>query len=83
MRNLALISSSTVSFENLDVSATTIDLDENIVYAASEKQSFDGEVDVELWKVGKIGTAGLEGVSLSLHRVNFSSLTSFARILNL
>jgi elongator complex protein 1 len=62
MRNLALVSSSTISFDNLHISATTIDLDENIVYAVSEKQSFDGEVGVELWKVGKIGITGLEGV---------------------
>jgi hypothetical protein len=62
MRNLALVSSSTVSFEKPCVSATAIDLDENIVYAVSEKQSFDGEVNVELWRVGKIGIAGLEGV---------------------
>ncbi|KAF9450112.1 IkappaB kinase complex, IKAP component [Macrolepiota fuliginosa MF-IS2] len=61
MRNLTLVANNVVVLENLNISATTADLDENVVYAVSERQNMDGEVDVELWKVGGIETAGFTG----------------------
>ncbi|KAH6910413.1 pol II transcription elongation factor [Coprinopsis sp. MPI-PUGE-AT-0042] len=54
MRNLSLIASDYTSFSyaNTNWTATALDLDEGILYAASETKNLDGEVDVELWKVG-------------------------------
>ena len=54
MRNLALIASdyTTFSYANTNWSAAALDLDEGILYAASETQNLNGEIDVELWKVG-------------------------------
>lgn len=52
MRNLTLYATSTADLHNARVTATTIDLDENVVYAASERQDPDGNVDVEIWNVG-------------------------------
>jgi elongator complex protein 1 len=62
MKNLALIANSVVKLDNLNISATTIDLDENVIYAVSEKQKLDGEVDIELWKIGGFEADGLTGV---------------------
>ncbi|KAF5354980.1 hypothetical protein D9756_005531 [Leucocoprinus leucothites] len=59
MRNLALIANSAVVLENLNISATTLDLDENVLYVTSERQNLDGEVDVELWKIGAFDADGL------------------------
>lgn len=64
MRNLALVANSTISLDNLNISATTVDLDEKVVYAVSEKPNPDGEVDIELWRTGKIEGLGLKGASL-------------------
>ena len=54
MRNLSLIASDYTSFSyaNTNWSATALDLDEGILYAASETKNLNGEIDVELWKVG-------------------------------
>lgn len=51
MRNLTLAASTLTVLQNVNVSATTIDLDENVIYATSERQNLDGEVEVEIWKV--------------------------------
>ncbi|KIL68708.1 hypothetical protein M378DRAFT_8174 [Amanita muscaria Koide BX008] len=51
MRNLTLCAVSAVQFENASISATAIDVDENVLYAASESKNPDGDVDIELWKV--------------------------------
>lgn len=51
MRNLTLAASTLTVLQNANVSATTIDLDENVIYATSERQNLDGEVEVEIWKV--------------------------------
>lgn len=53
MRNLVLIASdyNSFSYANTNWAATALDLDENILYAASESKNLDGEVDVELWRV--------------------------------
>jgi len=53
MRNLSLIATEYNSFgyANATVTATAFDIDENVLYAASERKNGDGEVEVELWKV--------------------------------
>lgn len=51
MRNLTLAASTLTVLQNANVSATTIDLDENVIYVTSERQNLDGEVEVEIWKV--------------------------------
>lgn len=62
MRNLVLVADSVIVLDNVNISATAVDLDENVIYAVSEKQNFDGDVDVELWKFGKIESSELIGV---------------------
>lgn len=56
MRNLTLTATTTTAFHNANISATTIDLDEGVIYAASERQSPDGEVEVEIWKMPQTET---------------------------
>jgi elongator complex protein 1 len=53
MRNLSLIATEYDSFDyaNAHLTATAFDLDENVLYATSERKNLDGEVEVELWKV--------------------------------
>lgn len=53
MRNLALISSwdSFIPSSSSSITATTIDLDENVIYAASEITTLDGQVQVDVWKM--------------------------------
>ncbi|KAF8911562.1 IkappaB kinase complex IKAP component [Gymnopilus junonius] len=51
MRNLTLISSWASHISPANVSATTFDLDENVLYVSSECYNLDGEVEVELWKI--------------------------------
>lgn len=58
MRNLSLLASRTTGvISDIDlanektVTATAIDLDQNVLYAASERVGTEGEVDIELWRV--------------------------------
>ena len=55
MRNLALISSweSFLPPSSSSITATTIDLDENVIYAASEHTTLDGQVQVDVWKMNQ------------------------------
>jgi elongator complex protein 1 len=62
MRNLALVAITTVTLENLNLSTTALDLDDNLIYATSERQNLDGEVDIELWNIGRFDTVGLNEV---------------------
>ncbi|KAG6878289.1 hypothetical protein C0992_008296 [Termitomyces sp. T32_za158] len=52
MRNLTLRAVSAADLRNASVVATAVDVDENVVYAASEQQDPDGNVHVEIWNVG-------------------------------
>jgi len=79
MRNLVLVANSAITLENLNLSATTVDLDENVLYAVSENQNLDGEVDVEIWKIGSFKTDGLTQVRNNCKRYIF--LTIFQRSL--
>lgn len=51
MRNLSLISSWASHIASANITATTFDLDENIIYVSSERDALDGEIEVELWKI--------------------------------
>ncbi|KAF5365923.1 hypothetical protein D9758_006686 [Tetrapyrgos nigripes] len=53
MRNLSLASIKTLSVgPNVNICCTTIDLDQNVLYAASERVTPDGvEVEIEVWKI--------------------------------
>ncbi|KDR75591.1 hypothetical protein GALMADRAFT_1330461 [Galerina marginata CBS 339.88] len=51
MRNLTLISSWASHIPSANITATTFDLDENVIYVSSERDNLDGEVEVELWKI--------------------------------
>jgi len=55
MRNLALISSwdSFLSSSSSSITATTIDLDENVIYVAFRKHYFRGQVQVDVWKMNQ------------------------------
>lgn len=53
MRNLTLSAVTLTEFQNANISTTAIDVDENVIYTTSEKLSQDGEVEVEIWKIGK------------------------------
>ncbi|KAG6809392.1 hypothetical protein H0H92_000447 [Tricholoma furcatifolium] len=52
MRNLSLFATRLTDLLNANVTATAIDLDDNVIYAASERRDPDGNVDVEIWDVG-------------------------------
>ncbi|KAL0955653.1 hypothetical protein HGRIS_001880 [Hohenbuehelia grisea] len=51
MRNLSLVSSASASFQDARVSATALDLDDNIIYIASERQDLDANVFVDIKKL--------------------------------
>jgi elongator complex protein 1 len=54
MRNLALISSwDSFLPASSSITATTIDLDENVIYVASEHNTLDGQVKVGVWKMSQ------------------------------
>ncbi|PFH52192.1 hypothetical protein AMATHDRAFT_74468 [Amanita thiersii Skay4041] len=51
MRNLSLYALSFKTLRNAKISATALDVDDNVLYAASESKNPDSDVDVELWKL--------------------------------
>ncbi|KAJ2931513.1 hypothetical protein H1R20_g5611, partial [Candolleomyces eurysporus] len=79
MRNLSLIATEyeSLGHENANLTATAFDLDENVLYAASERKNLDGEVEVELWKVPqrKKDDAG-EGQVFPIMATMFTSMAS-------
>ncbi|KAJ7496599.1 pol II transcription elongation factor [Mycena latifolia] len=63
MRNLSLAGELITVLPDLLVSRTAIDLDENVLYAASESQNRDGEVEVKIWKIlptDEVGTSTVD-----------------------
>jgi len=66
MRNIALTATAITSLPNANVTATTIDIDENVLYAASERQSPDADVQVDIWKV-PLTEEGSAGGQVSFH----------------
>ncbi len=51
MRSLTLISDSELNVAAGHITSSTYDLDEDIVYVASERNDPDGEVEVDLWRI--------------------------------
>lgn len=51
MRNLSLYSSERKLLPGAHITATTIDLNRNVLYVASERQNLDADVEIEIWKV--------------------------------
>ncbi|TFK44978.1 IKI3 family-domain-containing protein [Crucibulum laeve] len=76
MRNLSLIASGLTTLPNANISATTIDLDENIIYVAAEQQSPDGEVQVELWKVPHLNPNDMDNPASAEMVTIFTSISS-------
>ncbi|KAJ7799963.1 pol II transcription elongation factor [Mycena olivaceomarginata] len=58
MWNLSLATELITGIPDLSVSRTAIDLDENVLYAASESQNSDGEVEVKIWSIPQANEAG-------------------------
>jgi hypothetical protein len=76
MRNLVLSATSSISLprttnRSVHISATSFDVDEHVLYIASEKPNDAGEVEIEIWKVEG------EGMSGDVSIYPFSSLFSF------
>lgn len=78
MRNLTLIVTESSSLSNLNLTSTAIDLDENVIYAASEQQTLDGEVAVELWRVAQLNSDHTVQYFLSLRCLN-STIVRYLR----
>ena len=51
MRNLSLSSSRIKPVHGANICATAIDLDQNVLFAASVNQNVDADLEVEIWKV--------------------------------
>ena len=62
MRNLSLAAELITALPDLSVSRTAIDLDENVLYAASESQNNDGEVEVKIWRIPQADEVGTSTV---------------------
>ncbi|ESK87867.1 pol ii transcription elongation factor [Moniliophthora roreri MCA 2997] len=75
MRNLILASARTISLPlNAHITSTALDLDQNALYAASEKVSVDGEVEVEIYRIGEDETVDQPAIYTM-----FSSIASGSR----
>ncbi|KAJ7099343.1 pol II transcription elongation factor [Mycena belliarum] len=60
MRNLSLAAELITVLPDISLSRTAIDLDENVLYALSEGQNQDGDVDVKVWRIlqtNEVGTS--------------------------
>lgn len=64
MRNLSLSSYETTSLSGVNFSATALDLDQKVLYVASERQNFDADVEVEIWRMGLDSTGAFVQVSI-------------------
>jgi len=52
MRNLGLRAVHNIAFPNANLSAVAIDLEEDAIYVASERQNADANIEVEIFKLG-------------------------------
>jgi len=52
MRNLGLRAVHNIAFPNANLSAVAIDLEEDAIYVASERQNADADIEVEIFKFG-------------------------------
>ena len=51
MRNLGLQTVKNVAFPNANLSAVAIDLEEDVIYATSERRNADADIEVEIFKL--------------------------------
>ncbi|KAJ7478610.1 pol II transcription elongation factor [Mycena galericulata] len=63
MRNLSLTAELITDLPDLTISRTAIDLDENVLYATSERRNSDGEVEVKIWKIVQADEVGTSTVA--------------------
>ncbi|KAJ7935380.1 pol II transcription elongation factor [Mycena leptocephala] len=63
MRNLSLATELITDIPDPIVSRTAIDLDENVLYATSESQNIDGEVEVKIWRIMQANEVGTSTVN--------------------
>ncbi|KAJ7188994.1 pol II transcription elongation factor [Mycena filopes] len=63
MRNLALATEVVTDIPDLSLSRTAIDLDDNVLYAVSENQNINGEVEVKIWKISQADDVGTSTVN--------------------
>ncbi|KAJ6488261.1 pol II transcription elongation factor [Mycena vitilis] len=63
MRNLSLAAELITHITDLSVSRTAIDLDENVLYATSESQNADGEVEIKIWRIAQANEVGTSTVN--------------------
>ena len=52
MRNLGLRAVYNIALPNANLSAVAIDLEEDAIYATSERQNADSDIEVEIFKLG-------------------------------
>ncbi|KAJ7133724.1 pol II transcription elongation factor [Mycena crocata] len=87
MRNLSLSAELITEIPDLNVSRTAIDLDENVLYAASESQNADGEVEVKIWRVLATDSAGPSTVAppslLTMFTTNFLGALTVNQVVSL
>lgn len=55
MRNLSLATTELAELPNANVVASTVDLDEHTIYVASEGVEQEGQISIEIWKLGQNG----------------------------
>jgi elongator complex protein 1 len=67
MRNLSLATELITDIPDPIVSRTAIDLDENVLYATSESQNIDGEVEVKIWRIMQANEVGASTVGIQPH----------------
>ncbi|KAJ7252431.1 hypothetical protein B0H12DRAFT_1018110 [Mycena haematopus] len=65
MWNLSLAAELTTGIPDPTVSRTAIDLDENVLYAVSESQNPDGEVEVKIWRISQANEVGKSTVGFN------------------
>lgn len=52
MRNLGLRDVQSIALPNANISALAIDLEGDAIYVTSERQNADGDIEVEIFKLG-------------------------------
>ena len=68
MRNLSLSSYETLSVSGANFSSTALDLDQNVLYVASERQNFDADTEVEIWRIELDSTGAIFQVVIAVFR---------------
>jgi hypothetical protein len=64
MRNLSLYADSVNSIPDYNGVATAFDVDENVLYIASEASNPNGEVTIAIWKIDQKGELEVRAITL-------------------